>query len=226
MLLHDKLKKVPVYSKQELLLYIHDQEASTTIQIVTNSGQVHKGIVLNINDVKDEGYVLMLQCIDYNQKITNSALHIAIRKIESIEFLEDQNILGVLSKGTVFESKVYEVSGKLQVKKALQKFSDIIFETSNVRVGVPNIIFPTDGKQLNRVLQLTELLQNIILNILKEEDAHISWKSNYDSMAFVESDKLKIIKSDNTMEIHFPFTDLELPEIPIEETTSQILAVL
>lgn len=222
----NELKKVPVYSKQELLFYILEQKESTAIQIVTNSGQVYKGLVLNIGAIKDEGTILMLQLTDYDKKLTNNVLHISMHKIESIEFLEDQDVLGVISKGTVFKNKVYEVSGKLQVKKALQNFSDTIFNANGVQVGVPNIIFPTDGKQLNRMLQLTELLQNVILDILKEEDACVSWKSNYNSIAFIESDKLKVVKSDRTMEIHFAYTNLDLPEISIEEVTSMILGVL
>ncbi len=224
--MYNELKRVPGYSKQELLLYILEQNESIAIKIITNSGHEHRGNVLHLHELKHEGDILMLQLIDFDKKTTNNVLHISMDKLESIEFLEDHDVLKVLSRGTFFKQKEYEVSGKLQVKKALQKFSDAIFETTDVQVGVPNVTFPTDGKQLNRMLQLTELLQRVMLEILKEEDARISWKSNYSNIAFIESDKLKVIKNNDTMEIHFAFTNLELPEIPIEEVTTEILGVL
>ncbi|WP_109438082.1 MULTISPECIES: hypothetical protein [Aquimarina] len=223
-MLKNKIKKVPVYNKQELLSYLAEKEESTLVIIVTSSGKTYKGIVVKVEG-KDKDVILLLQIVSPEDIITENILHITIDKIESLEFIESQNVLNILSKGTVFD-KIYDTSGKLQVKKALRRFSDVLQDTYGLKIGAPKIILPTNGYELNRVLQLTEQLQHIMVNILEEEDALISWKASYDSITFIDDDSLKVIQNYKTIEIHFPFTNINLPEMPAKEVTAMILNVL
>ncbi|GAA3510592.1 hypothetical protein GCM10022393_25130 [Aquimarina addita] len=223
-IVRDTLRKVPVYSKQELFLYMLDQKAEQTLLIVTNAGLSYRGIVINMSEVKEEGIVLILQLLEPHNK--NNILHISLCNIESVEFLENEHILTILSKGTYIQPKEYGESGKLQVKKALKHFKDIILKKSGVDVGIPEIDLPIDGKKLNRIIQLTQQLQEVFLSILQEKDAQESWKSSYQKLAFINDNQLDIVKNDITMEIHFPFINLAYPEIPTEEAKTKMMVVL
>ena len=220
MITNDILSKVLVYSKQELLKFIVANKITTPIIIVTSAGRSYEGLAINIAEVKEEGTVLVFRLKE------RGVLHINIRNIESIEFYENTTTLDILSKGNFYQPKEYDTSGKLKVKRTLQQFSDTILDKTKISVGVPEIIFPTDGQQLSRLAILTEQVQQIILKILQEEDARENWKSKYSKISFVEGKTLQIVASNKKIEIHFPFTDLKHPEIPEEELTTKILSVL
>jgi len=212
------LYEIPIYSKEELLEFIVNQKITTAIKIVTNTGRSYEGSVVNISKNKETVLLIKLK--------EKGILHICTHSIESIELPEDNNTVKILSKGNFYCPKEYGTSGKLQVKKALQQFSETVIKNTSVNTGVPEIVFPTDEHKLNRIIVLTKQLEQVVLSVLKDADARQSWTSKFNKISFIENKTLKVTACNKTMEIHFPFTDIKQPEIQQEESINKILSVL
>lgn len=221
MLLSNIIKKVPLYNKEELLLYIVENSIEVLLKITTHSGNIFKGYVLNITEVKDEGTVTVIQLIDQN-----NILHLALKNIESIVFYNSDNIINILSKGKIKSPKTYEVSNKLDVKRNFKKFHENIFDKTNVSVGIPLIKLPNNGKQLNRIYTLTKKIEESLTLLLQQEDAKESWTSKFTKIAFVDHSSLKVSCNNAILKIYFPFTNLDSPEISNTDLNTQILNLL
>ncbi|MFM9838321.1 MAG: hypothetical protein ACKVOQ_08665 [Cyclobacteriaceae bacterium] len=225
--LQSKLKIVPAIDKQELLFYVAQHAPTVSIKIITDSGQTYDGVVLNVGNARNEGSIVTFQLAESRGQLSNRVLHISVHKIESIELLADENdLIGILSLGRVSKNETYETSGKLEVQRELKTFSDSVISVSGVNVGVPEITLPTDGLALNRILRLTKKIQQSVIDLLKDEDAKVNWKSNYTKIAFVDAERLEVTGNNNTVQIHFPFNDINKSEIASEELMTKLMSIL
>ena len=220
------LQSIPAIDQQELLFYIAAQFPDSVLRIATNSGHSHQGIILKIGKVKNDDVMLVLQSTDERNQLTNMFVHLSIHKIASIELIDPADVINILSLGKVIAGEQYEISGKLEVKRGFQSFSDTIFNTHAVPVGVPAMELPADGLQLNRVLKLTQKIQQAIIDLLQEEDARTSWKARYNKIVFINNDTLEVKGVNDSIEIHFAFDNINAPEISAEKLTEQLMSVL
>jgi hypothetical protein len=85
---------------------------------------------------------------------------------------------------------------------------------------------PEDGQQLNRILKLTQKIQQVIIDLFKEEDARTSWKTRYNKIVFINNKTLEVKGVNDTVEIHFAFDNITAPEISAEALTEALMAVL
>jgi hypothetical protein len=225
-ILQSKLKAIPAIDKQELFFYIAQHTPSVTLRVITDSGQTHVGVVLSVGNTRTET-ILTFQLTEGNSQLTNRVLHLSVHKIESVELLANENdVISILSLGRVSKNEIYEASGKLEVQRELKAFSDAILSASGVNVGMPEMTLPTDGLALNRVLKLTKKIQQVIIDLLKEEDANANWKAKFSKIIFVNADMLEVTASNDSVKIHFPFNDLNRSEISHEELTNKLMSVL
>jgi hypothetical protein len=225
-LFYSKLKKVSALSKEELFLYVFENRTDTVLKIVTHSGCTYTGCVINIGDTRDEGKNIVLQLKDKENNLVEHVLHIAINKIESVELINKKDILNVLSKGKITEGEQYEVSGKLEVKREIQQLSENILKTYHLNSGVPEIILPEDGFELNRILKLSRIIYQVISELLKEADALASWKMKYHNLIFTNADELEVKGVSAALHICFPFNDLDAPFIDPSELNRKLMGVL
>lgn len=225
-LLYSKLKKVTPLNKEELFLYIFERGLDATIEIITNSGFTHSGCLVNYGVTRDEGKIIVLQISDNKGGFLDRVIHIAINKIETVTLNNNKNILDILSKGEIKDGVQYEISGKLEVKREVQQLTDTILKTYNLNIGVPDIILPEDGLQLNRILKNTRIIFQSITELLKEQDALASWKKKYNSIAFTDYDVFEINGKGSVLTIYFPFNNLNAPLIDEKEMTLKLMSVL
>jgi hypothetical protein len=221
-----KLKKVPAISKQELLIYVAGQASPANLKITTAAGFVYNGLVVNIGNAKDDGAMLVLQTINEKTGISNSLLHMAVSNIESIEITVEQDAMGILSLGIIASNNACTVSGKLEVQRAFKTFADTVYTTSGVQTGAPEMGLPADGAEVNRVLKLTQTIQDMVIDVLKEEDARSSGQERYNKMIFANSDFLRITDERPAVNIHFAFNDINAAEISKNELTHKLMSVL
>ena len=221
-----KLKKVPAISKQELLIYIAGKGSPINLKIITTAGFVYYGLVVNVGNTKEEGVVLILQTVNEKSGAANGLLHIAVSNIESIEITNEKDAMVVFSLGKIAAAQEYTVSGKLDVNRAFKTFADTIAGTHGITVGMPEMELPTDGFALNRILKLTQTIQQAINDLLKEEDARESWKEKYNKLIFSNGDGLRVTGALPSITIHFPFNDVNTPEISVKDLTDKLMAVL
>ncbi len=214
MFLGNIFKKVPVYHKEELLLYILENTIEIILDITTNSGRTFKGYVISISEVANQGTIVLFQIIE-NNKANGSVLQMNTGNIESIVFAntEGVDIINVLSKGAIEKPKDYTSSSKLDVKRRFKKFTEVILEQTGVQLEVSPMDLPDEAKQLDRIYQLTEQIQKLIIAVLSEQDAKESWVSKFTEVKFVEHEFLKIASNSSLLVIYFPYTDLMAPEI-------------
>ncbi|WP_075344552.1 hypothetical protein [Tenacibaculum agarivorans] len=207
-------KEVPTYNKKELLLYIVENAIEVTLQITTTSGNYFKGYVLTISEVMNEGTIVLMQLSDGNTT-TKNILHINLANIESVVFLSsnDIDVIQVLSKGKIEKPKMYSDSSRLDVKRKFKHFSETVFEKTGVHLEILPIDLPEDRKQLNRIYQITEHIQELLVTVLLQEDAKESWLSKFTEIKFVEHDILKVETNSSVLNIHFPFTNISVSEI-------------
>jgi hypothetical protein len=225
--LQSKLKTVPAINKQELFFYIIQHAPTVSLKIVTDAGLSYTGIVLNVGSARMDDAIIAFQISEPNGRLTNRVLHLSIHKIESVELLGAENeLINILSLGKVSKNEIYEVSGKLEVNRALKSFSESILEATGVEVGVPDIMLPTDGLALNRVLKLTKKIELTLIDLLKEKDAKLNWKEKYSKIAFVEAAHLEVIGNKKSVQIHFPFNDVNQSEISAKELTDKLMSIL
>jgi hypothetical protein len=223
MLLH-KLQSVPAINKQELLLFLKTHQPSTTIKIVTNSGQNYHGVVLNVGKAVGDDFILTLQIVSIKNEVTQNVLHLSITKIESIEIFNEAET--ILSLGKIDLQITYEESSKIETQRHLQNFAETIQIETTITVGIPEIALPENRKSLNRIIKLTSSIQTVIIEILKADDAKNSWKSSYTSIKFIENNTLEVKRNMTCLEIHFSFNDIEAKEINVIELRNQLFAVL
>jgi hypothetical protein len=222
-----KLKTVPAITKQELFFCIIQHFPTASVRIATEAGLSYTGMVLNVGNARMDDTFIVFQINEPKGGLTNRVLHISVHKIESIELLGAENeLINILSLGRVSKNETYEASGKLEVNRALKSFSDSILSASGVEVGVPEVTLPTDGLALNRVLKLTKKIEQVIIDLLKEKDATVNWKEKYDKIAFVEATHLKVTGDRKTVQIHFPFSDVNQNEIAAKELTDKLMSIL
>ena len=224
--LNTALKSVPAIDKQELLFYIAAQFPDSALRIATDSGHSHEGILLSIGKVRNDDAFLVLQITDERYQLTNRFVHLSIHKIASIELINPADLVNILSLGKVTKGGQYENSGKLEVKREFQSFSETIFNTHAVPVGVPTMELPEDGQQLNRILKLTQKIQQVIIDLFKEEDARTSWKARYNKIVFINNNTLEVKGVNDSIEIHFAFDNITAPEISTEALTEALMSVL
>lgn len=225
MLLQKILKKIPLYSKEELLFYLIDESIKIVLKITTNSGNSFKGYLLNIYKNKNEAPTLLIQLTE-GTKLTNDILHLSLKKVECIVFSNSDDILKLLSQGEIAKPKTYTSSSKLEVKRKLKNFSEVILEKTGVNIGVPTMQLPNNTKELNRVYQIIEQIQKTLVLLLKQEDAKESWISKFTEINFINNTSLKIDSKNTTLNIHFMFTDIDLPEISNKELNLLLLSNL
>lgn len=223
---YSKLKKVPALSKEELFLYVFENNPNTVIQIVSHAGLSYSGCIVNIGITRDDGKIIALHLTDGKGNFAERILHIAINRIESVELNNKKEIINILSKGKVTEGEQYEVSGKLEVKREAQQFSDNILKIYGVNIGVPEITLSDDGFELNRILKLTRIIQQVVSDLLKEEDALASWKIKYNTLVFSNSEMIDVKGINKALHIYFPFNDLNAPLIDQKELTEKLMSVL
>lgn len=224
--LNTALQSVPAIDNQELLFHIAAHFPDTALRIATDSGHSHDGILLKIGKVKNDDAFLVLQITDERNRLTDRFVHLSIHKIAFIELINPADLVSILSLGKITEGEQYEISGKLEVKRGFQSFSETIFNTHAVPVGVPTMELPADGQQLNRILKLTQIIQQVIIDLLKEEDARTSWKDRYNKIAFINNDSLDVKRVNDSVEIHFAFNNIKAPEISAEALTEALMSVL
>jgi hypothetical protein len=220
------LKSVPAINKQELLFHIAEHFPVASLRITTDAGLSYTGILLSVGKVKNEEAFLVLQITDERKTLTDIYLHLSVYKIESIELINPTDLVHVLSLGKTTKGESYEVSGKLEIQRALHLFSEVIFNTHAVNVGIPTIELPTDGLQLNRVLKLTQKIQQVIIDLFKEEDARNSWKARYNKIAFINKDKLEVKRANDSVEIYFAFDNIHAPEISPTALSDLLMSIL
>jgi hypothetical protein len=220
------LKSVPAIDKQELLFYIAAQFPESALKIATDSGLSYQGIILTIGKVKNDDAFLVLQITDERYEVTKRFVHLSLYKIASIELIDPPDLVNILSLGKITKGEQYETSGKLAVQRQFQSFSAAIFTTHGVQVGVPTMELPADGQQLNRILKLTETIQQVIIDLLKEEDARTSWKARYNKIAFINNNAFEVKAVNDSVEIHFAFNDIHVPEISAETLTRLLMRIL
>jgi hypothetical protein len=168
--LNTTLQSVPALDKQDLLFYIAAHFPDSALRIATDSGLSHKGIILTIGKVKNDDAFLVLQITGERNEETNSFLHLSLHKIASIELIDPTDVVSILSLGKITKGEQYETSGKLAVQRGFQSFAEAIYNTHSVQVGVPNMELPAGGQQLNRILKLTQKIQQVIIDLFKEEE--------------------------------------------------------
>jgi hypothetical protein len=220
------LKSVHAIDKQELLFYIAAQFPDSALQIVTDSGHSHEGIILTIGKVKNDDAFLVLQIAGDKNELKNRFVHLSLHKIASIELIDPPDLVNILSLERITKGEQYEISGKLAVQRQFQFFSEAIFNAHGVQVGIPVMELPADGQQLNRILQLTETIQQVIIDLLKEDDARAGWKARYKKMAFINSNTLEVKGVNDSVEIHFAFNNIHVPEITAETLTRLLMKIL
>jgi hypothetical protein len=225
--LQSKLKAVPAINKPELFFYIIQHAPATSIRIVTEAGLSYTGMVLNVGNARMDDTFITLQISEPNGRFTNRVLHISVHKIESVELIGAENeLISILSLGKVSKNEVYEISGKLEVNRALKSFSESISKATGVEVGVPDVTLPTDGHALNRVLRLTKKIESVITDLLKEKDAKLNWKEKYSKIAFIEAANLEVMGNKKSVQIYFPFCDVNQSEISTKELTDKLMSIL
>jgi hypothetical protein len=225
--LQTKLKTVPAINKQELFFYIIQHAPTTSLRIVMDAGLAYTGIVLNVGSARIDDAIVTFQISEPNGRLTNRVLHISIHKIESVELLGAENeLINILSLGKASKNEAYEVSGKLEVNRALKSFSESILKATGVEAGVPDIVLPTDGLALNRVLKLTKKIELAIIELLKEKDAKLNWKEKYSKIAFVDAAHLEVMGNKKSVQRHFPFNDVNQSEISTKELTDKLMSIL
>jgi hypothetical protein len=176
--------------------------------------------------VKNEEMFLVLQITDERKQVTNRFVHLSLHKIASVELIEPADLINILSLGKKTKGEQYEVSGKLAVQREFQSFAEIIFNTDAIAIGAPTMELPADGLQLNRILKLTQKIQQVIIELLKEEDARNSWKDRYNKIVFINNDILAVKGVNDTVEIHFAFDNLNAPEISAEALAELLMSIL
>jgi hypothetical protein len=224
--LNTVLKTVPAIDKQELLFYIAAQFPGSALRIATDAGLSHEGILLTIGKVKNDDAFLVLQITGERREVTNRFVHLSLHKIASIELIDPADLVNILSLGKITKGEQYETSGKLAVQRGFQSFSEAIFNTRAVQVGVPAMELPEDGRQLNRVLKLTQKIQQVMIDLLKEEDARSSWKARYHKITFINNNTLEVKGVNDSVEIHFGFNDINAPEMTAEALTRLLMGIL
>ncbi|MCC6288051.1 MAG: hypothetical protein IT249_09205 [Chitinophagaceae bacterium] len=223
---YKKLKKVPVVSKQELLVFLSQQETETPVKLTTSSGYSYIAFIINCAVTREDGYIITAELLDDRGRPMENYLHLSIHHILSIEIFGTDNAVKVLSLGRVQSGQVYEVSGKLDVNRAFKTFSEKIKEETQVDTGAPEMELPADGQSLNRIVKLTGIIQQTLSDVLKSEDARESWQEKYNKIAFINSTHFDIINQGKTLQIHFPFADTEAPEIQQVTLADKIMSVL
>ena len=224
--LNTTLKTIPAIDKQELLFYIAANFPDSALRIATDAGLSHEGKLLSIGKVKNDDTFLILQITDGRNQVTNRFVHLSIHKIASIELIDPADLINILSLGKVTKGQQYEISGKLEVKREFESFSAAILNAHAVPVGVPTMELPADGQQLNRILKLTQKIQQVIIDLLKEEDARTSWKARYNKVAFINNKTLEVKGVNDSVEIHFAFDNITAPEISAEALTEALMSIL
>jgi hypothetical protein len=224
--LKNELQSVPAVSKQELLFYIAVKSPLNVIRIITISGAVHTGVLKNIGSVKNTETNLVLQIMDERSGLLHRFVHLDVHRIESIEIVQTDDIVKLLSLGKIIKNLTYEASGKLEVQRAFQKFAATILEATTVNVEIPKITLPEDGLKLNRILKLTGSIQVVLIELLQQQDARENWATRFKGMAFVQSDDLQVKQEKDILEIHFPFENLNAPEIAEKELMHALLTIL
>jgi len=220
------LESVPAITKEELLFYVAANFPSEPLRITIDSGLSYEGLLLSIGKAKNEEVCLVLQLTDERNQSTNRFVHLSLHKIASIELINPSDLVNVLSLGKLTKGEQYEISGKLEVKRGFQSFSEAILTAHAVPVGVPTMELPEDGLQLNRVLKLTKKIQQVIVDLLKEEDARTSWKARYNKIAFINNETLDVKAVNDSVEIHFAFDNIHAPEVATDKLTGLLMEIL
>lgn len=221
-----KLKKVPVASKQELLVYISNLSSPVVVKISLISCAVYYGYVVSSGLTKSSEQVVVFQIINERNGFAEGMMHLSTMHIVSVEIPDANEAVKIFSLGTVASNPAYDISGKLDVQRAFKSLADALKQTYGVAVTVPQMQLVDDGHALNRVIRLTQTIQQTVTDILKEHDAAESFKEKYQHIQFVHADGLDVKEEGQTLTIDFPFNDVDAAELNSKDLAVKIYAVL
>jgi len=220
-----RLKKMAAVSTKDLLVYLAAQPNPVALQLITSSGRLYQGNIVNCGADGDRKLMLVLQLSDSHAGLTDNFLHLPVSAIESVE-LTGHNAPDGLSLGKLQANYNYTVAGKLDVQRTLKSFAEAIYNSHGVPVGIPSLVLPADGQALSRIVRLTETIHAAVSAVLKESDAQRSWKEKYTSVAFCNNDVLQVEGNPPVITIHFAFNDIGAPEISAMALQDMLLKVL
>lgn len=95
------LKSVPAIDKQELLLYIAGHFPDSALKIATDSGHIHEGVIITIGRVRNDDAFLVLQVTGERNEVANRFVHLSLYKIASIELIDPEDVVNILSLGRI-----------------------------------------------------------------------------------------------------------------------------
>ncbi|MFT3701165.1 MAG: hypothetical protein QM802_02285 [Agriterribacter sp.] len=225
-ILNKKLKKAPSVTQLELLMYAAAQDKPVALKIVTNAGCYYWGYPLNVGNTKVNSGVMFFQLIDERNGGATGILHIDIASVESVEIPSNDDAIQILSLGSIFPAQSYDVSGKLDVKRAFKTLADTINQAYQLQLKGPEMELPDDGNALNRIIKLTQVIQQTITEVLKEEDARISWQAKFEKLIFSDKESLEVTGEGSSLHIHFPFSDVDAPEISAKQLSEKLMSAL
>lgn len=221
--LYTKLKPLPVLNTLDLLSYIYEHQKDTCMKLNTISGFVFTGNIVNFSKTSVNAMGLNFQIIE-GERITDRVICIDISRIESVElYINTENIL---SQGKLFPKEIYEASGKLEVKREVQKLHDEVLAKTTVSVGVPQFDLPEDGYVLNRYIKHFQLLKQTFLEVLAEADAQKLWKEKHTALKLIEAEDLDVKRIDKTVAIYYSFNKIDAPLINTKELSNKLMSIL
>jgi hypothetical protein len=217
------LKNLPIAGRNTLLEYIYTHIPTLELGIVTHSGQVYYGTILQLDTNGREGHSIVINGLN---KATNRAsiIHLYLQDIETIELPNTPEAITSLALGK--SKNQYSTSGKLEVERAFVQFKEALTSQFGIENSISKFELPTDGTLLNRVLVLLHIIQKNIVNLLADKDALESWKESFDAIDFKLSKSLEVTKSGRTLHIGFPYTDINYEEINTSGLREKLMSIL
>ena len=226
MLLNTSLAEVPICSKKELLLFLVQENITTTLSIATSSGRELRGSIKNITEHNEEGFILLIQLMQ-----SNDFVHIALDKIEYINFENPDDIVHILSKGELNTPVSYQAVTTLDVRRHLKNFCDEVLQECGVRIEelrlhVNSKQTDLSSQQYERALILSDQIKRVLLDLLQEEDAKTSWSTSIESISLFDAKNLKVEKSNQIVAIHYSFCTLNEIDLDTNDLKNQLLSLL
>lgn len=221
-----KLKKVPAVNMQELLIYLSNQEPAVPVKLTTQTGYGYLGHIVSVGSTNAEGGFITIELINDRGVPLDNFIYLHAHRVESVEIFGADNAVNALSLGKMQSGFTYDESGKLDVKRAFKLFGDTIQNEAQINIGAPEMELPGDGRALTRIIKLTGIIQQVIVDLLKSEDARVSWQQKYNKVAFINAADFEVTGKEQVLQIHFPFNDIESLEIQSAKLTSRIMSVL
>ncbi len=224
----EELYEVPAYDQLELLTYLVENKTKATVHLLITSGHILRGIPISIKKSSDHETLVRIYTKNDHDQSLDTVSQVRLSRIEAVEFMgnDTYDLIEVLSKGERSKQKVYGESGRLQVAKAFKALSQDLLDKTNLQIEGPEMELPKNKNQLNRILQLTEIIKGCLVDLLLEDDARQSFSSKFSKLTFENHSELQIVKTQDSLVIRYPYTDLLKREIDPKEFEEQLLRVL